>query len=254
MYSSMTKRIVFFLVHLLVVCMVALGAAWFTTGNGNSWGVVTVVVAGLLFALIASNVITNALHRLSAISDNVSIELNKLRRIHHLARAFSRAENQIPWFDLVREAIESYLGAFEVIPFSRYDDTNEMFRRITMQLYGFDKVTSEKGKLLFAELMTISGQATEARQRIHELRGERMSMWAWGVLVVLAAVICGTTVLTFGDGLLDREFAAGLVVSVLLVLVFVFHADTMRLVNHKKFTKRYVDNIERMGFWPEEKK
>lgn len=250
----MAKRIVLFLAHIICIGFISVALAFFTTGYGYSWGTVTVVVTGLLFALCASNFITNALHRLSELSDNVSVELNKLRRIHHLARAFSRAENQIPWFDLVREAIESYLHAFEVIPFGRYDDTNEMFRRITMQLYGFDKITSEKGKLLFAELMTISGQATEARQRIHQLRTERLSVWAWGALGAFALIIIVVALFSFGDGLLERVIGGALVASVLLTLDFVFQADTMRLVNHKKFTARYVDNIERMGFWPEERK
>lgn len=250
----MLKRIVFFLLHLLVIGILSVVLALFTTGYGYSWGAVTIVVVSLLFALCATNIITNALHRLSELSDNVSVELNKLRRIHHLARAFSRAENQIPWFDLVREAIESYLHAFEVIPFGRYDDTNEMFRRITMQLYGFDKITSEKGKLLFAELMTISGQATEARQRIHQLRTERMSVWSWGTIVVMGLVVIGVTLLSFGDNQFERVMAAILVGVVFLTIDFVFQADSMRLINHKKFTARYVDNIERMGFWPEEKK
>ncbi len=250
----MSKRIIFFLLHLMIVGALSVVLALLTTGYGNSWGVVTVIVVGLLFALCASNVITNALHRLSELSDNVSVELNKLRRIHHLARAFSRAENQIPWFDLVREGIESYLHAFEVIPFSRYDDTNEMFRRITMQLYGFDKITSEKGKLLFAELMTISGQATEARQRIHQLRTERMSVWSWGTIVVMGISVGVVALLSFGDSLFERLIVAVLVGIVLLTIDFVFQADSMRLINHKKFTKRYVDNIERMGFWPEERK
>lgn len=249
----MAKRIFLFLAHLIAALAIGQLLALATTGFGLEWGFATSIVIAFMFALLATFFITQAMQRYTQLSDCVSIELNKLRRIHHLARAFSRSENQIPWFDLVREAIESYLHAFEVIPFKRYDDTNEMFRRITQQLYGFDKIGSNKGELLFAELMTISGQATEARQRIHELRNDRIGVWAWGVLLVLATALCGTVLISYGDDLLSRFIAGGLVAVVLLVLDFVYMSDTMKVLDNKRFTDRYVANIERMGFWPEEK-
>ncbi|OGH62001.1 MAG: hypothetical protein A2848_01595 [Candidatus Magasanikbacteria bacterium RIFCSPHIGHO2_01_FULL_50_8] len=249
----MFKRIVHFIVHLIVVLAVSWLLAMYTTGHQLEWGFATTIILGILFGLLATFFVTNAIARYNKLSDAVSIELNKLRRIHHLARAFSRSENQIPWFDLVREAIESYLHAFEVIPFQRYDDTNEMFRRITQQLYGFDKLVSEKGKLLFAELMTISGQATEARQKIHELRNERIGVWSWGVLGFVGVALGSITLFSYGDGLVDRYIAGAMIAVVLLLLDFVYMTDTMKVLDNKRFTKRYVDNIERMGFWPEEK-
>lgn len=249
----MAKRILFFLLHLIAIVAVSEFVALATTGFGLEWGFATSIVLAFLFGLFTVYYISHATQRVSQISDAVSVELNKLRRIHHLARAFSRSENQIPWFDLVREAIESYLHAFEVIPFGRYDDTNEMFRRITQQLYGFDKIVSKKGELMFAELMTISGQATEARQRIHELRGERMSVWAWGTMLVFGFSLAVIALFSYGDDLLSRLVAGGLVAVVLLVLDYVYMADTMKVLDNKRFTERYVANIERMGFWPEEK-
>lgn len=249
----MGKRIGQFLLHLLVILGVSWLLALVTTGYQLEWGSATTVLLGIIFGLLVAFFISNAVYRYNKLSDNVAVELNKLRRIHHLARAFSRSENQIPWFDLVREAIESYLHAFEVIPFQRYDETNEMFRRITQQLYGFDKINSDKGKLLFAELMTISGQATEARQQIHGLRNERMNVWSWGVLIVIGGGLCALALISYGDDLMNRYIAAGVVAVVLLLLDFVYMSDTMKVLDNKKFTKKYVDNIERMGFWPEEK-
>lgn len=249
----MGKRVAHFILHLVVILGVSWLLAMVTTGYQLEWGSATTVLLGIIFGLLITFFITNAVHRYNKLSDNVAVELNKLRRIHHLARAFSRAENQIPWFDLVREAIESYLHAFEVIPFQRYDDTNEMFRRITQQLYGFDKISSEKGKLLFAELMTISGQATEARQQIHGLRNERMNVWAWGTLLIIGGGLCVLALVSYGDDLMNRYIAGGVVAIVLLLLDFVYMSDTMKVLDNKKFTKKYVDNIERMGFWPEEK-
>jgi len=249
----MFKRIVHFLGHLVLILVVSWFLAMITRGYGLSWGGAPVIVLGIIFGLLVALFISNAIARYNNLSDAVSIELNKLRRIHHLARAFSRSENQIPWFDLVREAIESYLHAFEVLPFQRYDDTNEMFRRITQQLYGFDKIASNKGELLFAELMTISGQATESRQKIHALRTERMSVWAWGVLISIAVGFITIVLVSLGDDLLHRYIAAGVVAITILLVDFVYMSDTMRVVDNNSFTKKYVDNIERMGFWPEEK-
>lgn len=249
----MLKRIAHFLLHFVIIAIISWVLAMVTTGHQLEWGSATTILLGILFGLLVTFFISNAVARYNNLSDAVSIELNKLRRIHHLARAFSRSENQIPWFDLVREAIESYLHAFEVLPFQKYDDTNEMFRRITQQLYGFDKIVSKKGELLFAELMTISGQATEARQKIHALRTERMSVWSWGALLSIAVTLISVTLVSYGDDLVNRHIAAGVVMLVLLLLDFVFMSDTMRVVDNKRFTKKYVDNIERMGFWPEEK-
>lgn len=249
----MAKRVLIFFIHLFLISAVALTLAFGTWGLSLQWGFVTSLLLGFLFALLAVFFITNAMARYNRLSDEVNIELNKLRRIHHLARAFSRAENQVPWFDLVREAIESYLHAFEVLSFKKYDDTNELFRRITQQLYGFDKITSEKGKLLFQDLMTTSGQATEARQHIHALRDERIGLWGWGVLAVTGLSLVTVVLGAYGNSVIERLAAAAVVVVVLLFIDFAFMADTMRFINQKCFTKRYVDNIERMGFWPEEK-
>jgi len=51
----------------------------------------------------------------------------------------------------------------------------------------------------------------------------------------------------------NRYIAAGVVAVVLLLLDFVYRTDSMKVLDNKRFTKKYVDNIERMGFWPEEK-
>lgn len=249
----MAKRFVHFVIHVVLISTASIIAALLSTGHQLEWGSATTILFGTLFGLLVALFIFNAQQRYNTLSESVAIELNKLRRIHHLARAFSRSENQIPWFDLVREAIESYLHAFEVIPFKRYDETNEMFRRITQQLYGFDKISSEKGKLLFAELMTISGQATEARQKIHGLRGERMSVWSWGALIIIGGILCVLALFSYGDTFVDRMIAASVVAAVLLLIDCVRMFDSMRIIDNKKFTKKYVDNIERMGFWPEEK-
>lgn len=249
----MFKRTAHFLLHIFVIAAISWLLAMLTTGHQLEWGSATTILLGIIFAMIITFFISNAVARYNSLSDTVSVELNKLRRIHHLARAFSRSENQIPWFDLVREAIESYLHSFEVLPFERYDDTNEMFRRITQQLYGFDKISSKKGELLFAELMTISGQASEARQKIHALRVERMGMWAWGVIGSIAVALIGVTLISYGDDLINRYIAAIVVAIVLLLVDFVYMVDTMKVLDNKRFTKKYVDNIERMGFWPEEK-
>ena len=250
----MFKHIVHFILHVFIIFATAWLLAMATTGHQLEWGSATTILLGMIFGLLVVFFVSNAVARSNNLGDAVSVELNKLRRIHHLARAFSRSENQIPWFDLVREAIESYLHAFEVIPFARYDDTNEMFRRITQQLYGFDKIVSKKGELLFAELMTISGLASEARQKIHGLRFERMGVWSWGVLVSVAGVLTTVTLISYGDDLVNRYIAAAVVALILLLLDFVFMVDTMQVLDNNKFTKKYVDNIERMGFWPEEKK
>lgn len=250
----MFKKIVFFIFHIAVIALISWTLAIFTTGHQLDWGAATTILLGTIFGLLVTFFVANAIQRYNRLAAEVDVELNKLRRIHHLARAFSRAENQIPWFDLVREAIESYLRAFEVIPFGRYDETNEMFRRITQQLYGFDKVDSVKGQLLFAELMTISGQATEARQHIHALRQERLSVWSWGTLISVAGILISLVLVSYGDSLINRYVAAAVTFVVLLLLDFVYINDAMRFVDNKRFTKKYVDNIERMGFWPEEKK
>ncbi len=249
----MFKHTLSFIVHTTVLAIVAVVIAFITPGQENASCAFAAIIVGASFAGFATLLMSKAIDRAAALADAVSVELNKLRRIHHLARAFSRAEKQIPWFDLVREAIESYLHAFEVIPFKQYDDTNEMFRRITQQLYGFDTIASEKGKLLFAELMTISGQATEARQRIHAMRVQRMGTWNAGVLLTLGGAVIMLTTVGFADSLGGRLAAALIALAVLVVVEAVFIADGQRRIDGKYYTKQYVDNIERMGFWPEEK-
>jgi hypothetical protein len=249
----MIKPSLHFAGHIILLAALSLILALMTRGFENSSGAFVALISGIFFITLAALFLGKASERAAALADAVSVELNKLRRIHHLARAFSRAEKQIPWFDSVREAIESYLHAFEVIPFAHYDDTNEMFRRITQQLYGFDAITSEKGKLLFAELMTISGQATEARQRIHAMRTQRMSVWTGGTILMCGVTTAGFGLFAFSDDLASRLAAAALCFGVFIVLQLVFMADTMRTMDSKSYTKQYVDNIDRMGFWPEEK-
>ena len=74
-----------------------------------------------------------------------------------------------------------------------------------------------------------------------------------GVLGSIAAALIGVTLISYGDDLVNRYIAAAVVAVVLLLIDFVYMVDTMNVLDNKRFTKKYVDNIERMGFWPEEK-
>ena len=64
----MFKRIVHFIVHLIVVLAVSWLLAMYTTGHQLEWGFATTIILGILFGLLATFFVTNAIARYNKLS------------------------------------------------------------------------------------------------------------------------------------------------------------------------------------------
>jgi len=85
---------------------------------------------GILYALIVGFLMSITLTRKQALEESVSLELNKIRRIYHLAFHIQRAEPRLhAWYEGLLDALREYLGIFCKKSFAEYEEGNRIFRK-----------------------------------------------------------------------------------------------------------------------------
>jgi hypothetical protein len=200
--------------------------------------------AVLSVMLILAVVLLKAMDRHEALGEWIALELNKIRRVYHLAKNLGASENLRQWFTEVHEYVYAYLSSFEGKNFSEYEETNAAFRRVSYHVYQIPELKTDKERALYDELLDAAGLVAGARQRIKEIWNGGLPRPLWNLLV-LAAAAAGAAVL-FAVGSIDRLVAALLLSVLVIAVTLVRETDTMRTLDGGALPKRYVENIARL--------
>jgi hypothetical protein len=138
---------------------------------------------GILFSITVGFLMYKSLNRRSDLDHYIALELNKVRRIYHLARhiANSAPEAQA-WLDAVRGSIREYLGLFRTFSFREYALGNPIFRSVTYAIYSLPSQHAHYNRELYQSLLEATGQATEAREFIRAKKDDRVSLFSWIVV------------------------------------------------------------------------
>ncbi len=195
--------------------------------------------------LLAAVVFLRALKRHEDLSESVSLELNKLRRVYHLGKNLAGDDSKLrTWFTDLHGFLYGYLTGFDKKEFSRYQETNGDFRKLSYHLYTLPDVSSEKDRVLYRELLEAAGVVAGSRQRIQELWNGGLSSKVWNVMYAIAALAGAAILVSISS---DDWLAAGLLLSVMASAVaLVKSVDQMRTVSGEALSKRYVENLARL--------
>lgn len=199
-----------------------------------------VVVSGVLLGVAASR----AFARRDALSEQIALELNKIRRVYHLSKNLGEEPRHRQWFTELHGALYGYLTAFDKKDFSRYQETNGAFRKMSYHLYKIAGLETEKERVLYRELLDAAGEVAGARQRIQDLWNGGIAPQQWNAM--LAAAVLSSAAVLMAMGPSDR-FVAALVVSALgCAVMAVRDIDAMHDLADADLSKRYVENIARL--------
>src|SRR5688572_23140816 len=180
---SMKKQLL--IVFVLAFAIVLLGPV---QAGSPELAAAGVVLTGVILGFSAHR----ALSRRDDLTEEIAIELNKLRRVYHLGKNLG-GERHRQWFTELHGHLYGYLTAFDKKNFSHYQETNGAFRKFSYHLYQIPSLDTEKERVLYRELLEAAGQVAGARQRIQELWHGGMSKGLWN-LVLLMATFSGAAV------------------------------------------------------------
>lgn len=191
----------------------------------------------ILFIFLAGFLINQAIQRNHALSLAISIELSSLRRIVHLTENLDGREK---WKKDVRSAVVSYLESIGVKDFRDYNETHQVFRGITHEIYAF-KPKSIKEELIFTELLEVTRELAYQRQQVATFIHSAISVYT----KVSATFVAFIAIVLLLGARSEREsifFIAGPVSSILLVLDIFFNLDILTIDDRKLLRKHYKDN------------
>lgn len=230
------------IVRLLLVLAAAMAAASLVPVSGGPSNYAAASVLAVIFLL--ATVMLKAVERQKELDEWIALELNKIRRVYHLGRNLGETDRLRAWFTDLHGYVYGYLSAFEEKDFSRYEETNGAFRKLSYHVYQIEDLKTEKERALYDELLDAAGEVAGARQRIRQLREGGLPGEVWTVLLASAAIASAAVLLSIGPA--DR-LVAGFLLSVLwLAALLVRDLDGMKSFSSSAPSKKYVENIARL--------
>lgn len=210
------------------------------------------VPAALFMVGVGFVFIAQALERRRQLHASVAFELNKLRRIYHIAKNLSVADDRFrPWFTEIHGHLLSYLTSFAGKTFNQYEESKGLFRRLSYHVYTVPELQTNKEQVLYADLLSTTGGIAEARQRIVEARDNRLSAYEWTVFLLAVMAHILVTLQSTPDRMVDRVVAGVSIVLGLLLVNLLWEIDTLE-GERTLFPQRYVENMAKLELRREE--
>ena len=200
---------------------------------------------GILFSITVGFLMFKTLNRREALDEHIALELNKIRRIHHLAQYLMEAHGHLaPWFGQIREGIVNYLRSFEERTFADYEEGGPLFRDITYPIYGLPSLGKEYNRELYEALLFTSNQATEAREHIRLSKNDRIGRFSWFVVIVISLVFSWLVIASMPYDTFLRDVGAGIIFCLFLVLQLIHEHDRVNVVRDKGLAAKYLDDLQ----------
>lgn len=194
--------------------------------------------------LLLAVVYARALRRHDELNEWMAIELNKIRRIYHLAKNLGGESRHRQWFTDLHGFVYGYLSGFDKRDFGRYQEGNADFRKLSYHLYTISGLETEKERVLYRDLLEAAGTVAGARQHIQDLWNGGLPASAWKMLAAIHAAAAAA--LLFSMGPADKLVTALLITVAGVAIAAVREADGMKALASASASKRYVENIARL--------
>ncbi|MFA5947287.1 MAG: hypothetical protein WC813_04695 [Patescibacteria group bacterium] len=202
---------------------------------------------GILYAMVVGFLMMIVINRKQALDGQISLELNKLRRIYHLGKHVSTGkEGGATWFKILDKALTDYLKAFGKRDFSEYDAGNALHRKITYAVYALPDYVQDYVSELYTSLLEATGEVTEARERLHSLKDASIGNFQWIVTIsmtlIFGLLLAIDSPLTF----LTRFITFALLFNLSLMIQLIYEYDQMNDKKRRFYSQLYTDNVKSM--------
>jgi hypothetical protein len=205
----------------------------------------TAVASIMPVMLLTAVIFLRALKRHEDLSGMVATELNKIRRLYHLGKNLAGDNEKLRgWFTELHGFVYGYLSAFDKKDFSRYQETNGDFRKLSYHLYTIPSLETEKERVLYRELLDAAGEVAGTRQRIQDLWAGGLKDNEWHAFNFITGLAAVSLLYAIGAG---DWIHGGLLLAVVVVSVsLVKDIDQMKTIPAEALSKNYVENMARL--------
>jgi hypothetical protein len=200
---------------------------------------------GILFSITIGFLMYKSLSRRSDMDNYIALELNKIRRMYHLALHIKKAQPAAAeWFAAVRGAVREYLGLFRTATFHEYDLGNSIFRSITYAIYSLPGQIREYNQDLYQSLLTAAADATLAREYIRAKKDDQVSLFSWEVVIFISLAFSVIIIAATPLQLVARGIGATVIFCLFLVLQLIYEHDKANSLRDRAWASRYVTDLE----------
>jgi len=195
----------------------------------------------VLFSLILTFLLDDAIKKDQELRQSVNIELSRLRRVYHLAEIMGDRA----WSKKVSHAIKEYLSYFGRNSFSFYDGAQEPFRQLTHSVYAFSP-KSRKEEIVFEELLHTTRDLATMRQKVSSFMQNKISLFGWAVLLSVEAFVVISIMITKGVSEFSNTVSTAVLASIFIVTLLIREVDTYYSDELESLANRYVQNIDKL--------
>lgn len=203
-----------------------------------------VVHMGILYAIIAGFLMSIAIQRKRTLDNDISLELNKIRRIYHLGLHLTREQPALePWFKELKEHLEAYASLFREVTFQVYERGNDLFRNVTYTIYDLPSKRAPYNRELYLSLLEAAASATEAREDIRSKKDQTIGHFQWLVISIVTLTFAWLITSATPQSTDARMVTAIIVFNLFLVLDLLYEYDRF---NDKKLlyiASMYANNL-----------
>lgn len=202
---------------------------------------------GLLFAVLSGFLMMITLTRKQALMSCISLELNKIRRLHHLALNISLSDpKSVSWYKTVQNNLTAYFDLFRTKDFRSYDEGNVLFRHVTYSIYQLPQKSKTYNSELFTAILDTAGEATEAREQIRSLKDPSIGFFQWASMVIVTASFALIIAVSTPQLTEARGVSALVIFNLFLMMQLLFEYDRINPRKGKAIAQVYLENEKLM--------
>ncbi len=189
-----------------------------------------------VFSFLISFLINRALDRKKVLAAAISVEVSRLRRVHHISEHIGTAT----WRGRLDSAINDYRHEIGK-NFLNYNKHGELFRKISHPIYEF-KPKNRYDEIIFGELLTTIREIALERQLIAEHIKDKLPVYSWFVVTTIAVFLIFLLLLSNNDSLIVDISISFAVASILFIMDLLRSVNRISHTEQKDFEGKYKNN------------
>jgi hypothetical protein len=205
------------------------------------------VNVGILYAITIGFLMMLAITRKQSLDAAISLELNKIRRLHHLALNLHKVTpGTDAWYKATDKAIIEYLRSFESRDFMEYEKGDKFARKMTYAIYELPQTVSEYNGDLYGELLGAAASITESRENIRSTKDASIGYFQWAVTVGMTTVFAFITMVATPMDMVPRVLSGIGIFYYYLMLQLIYEYDQTNPKKRRFYIDSYLENAKRM--------
>lgn len=235
-FSHVLRLFIIFLIAFFLVAFVPV----FPIGKISV--IVNPISGLLLFIFLSGFLINQSMTRNQALQLSILFELSHTRRIMHVVEQMGVNQK---WKNTAKKSMIAYLHGIASQDFLQYRKSDTLFRLMTHQVYLFVP-RSDKDKLLFGELLTLTREwAFQRQELVHDIDSP-ISAYTWSVFLLVGVIDLFLLFFVRDATFISTTYLFLLIVSLFLIVDLLIELSGLTQQQRNNFQKLYVENSERI--------